>query len=103
MADERNVAHDKKVAADKDKAAGGGVGKDSAANVDGDGAYIHFSRSRKMSCNLLRRQADCSTLPADRPSLHRMTSTPPTTGAIPTGRRVSRQQTMRLRPGGSAE
>lgn len=39
MADERNVAHDKKVAADKAKAAGGGVGADSAANVDGDGRY----------------------------------------------------------------
>ena len=40
MADERNIAHDKKVAADKAKAAGGGVGEDSAANVDGDGRYI---------------------------------------------------------------
>jgi len=39
MADERNVAHDKKVAADKAKAAGGGVGEDAAANVDGDGVY----------------------------------------------------------------
>lgn len=39
MADERNVAHDKKVAADKAKAAGDGVGKDAAANVDGDGVY----------------------------------------------------------------
>ena len=39
MADERNVAHDKKVAADKAKAAKGGVGEDSAANVDGDGKY----------------------------------------------------------------
>ena len=39
MPDERNVAHDKKVAADKAKAAGGKVGKDSAANVDGDGQY----------------------------------------------------------------
>ncbi len=39
MADERNVAQDKKVAADKAKAAGGGVGKDAAANVDGDGVY----------------------------------------------------------------
>ena len=39
MPDERNVAHDKKVAADKEKAAHGGVGKDSAANVDGDGKY----------------------------------------------------------------
>ena len=39
MADERNVAHDKEVAADKAKAAGGGVGKDSAANVDGDGQH----------------------------------------------------------------
>ena len=39
MADERNIAHDKKVAADKAKAAGGGVGEDSAANVDGDGRY----------------------------------------------------------------
>ena len=37
MSDERNVAHDKKVAADKAK--GGGVGKDAAANVDGDGKY----------------------------------------------------------------
>ncbi len=37
MADERNVAHDKKVAADKAK--DGGAGKDSAANVDGDGKY----------------------------------------------------------------
>ena len=39
MPDERNVAHDKKVAADKAKDAGEGVGKDSAANVDGDGKY----------------------------------------------------------------
>jgi len=39
MSDERNVAHDKKVASDKAKAAGGGVGEDSAANVDGDGRY----------------------------------------------------------------
>lgn len=39
MADERNVAHDKKVASDKAKVAGSGVGKDSAANVDGDGKY----------------------------------------------------------------
>lgn len=39
MADARNVAHDKKVAADKAKAAGGGAGEDSAANVDGDGQY----------------------------------------------------------------
>ena len=39
MADERNLAHDKKVARDKAKAAGGGVGEDSAANVDGDGQY----------------------------------------------------------------
>lgn len=39
MADERNVAHDKKVAADKAKAAGGGVVKDAAANGDGDGVY----------------------------------------------------------------
>ncbi len=39
MADERNVAHDKKVAADKAKAAGSGVGEDSASNVDGDGKY----------------------------------------------------------------
>ena len=39
MADARNVAHDKKVAADKAKAAGDGVGEDSAANVDGDGQY----------------------------------------------------------------
>ncbi len=39
MADDRNAAHDKKVAADKAKAAGGGVGKDAAANVDGDGKY----------------------------------------------------------------
>ena len=39
MSDERNVAHDKKVAADKAKAAGGGVGEDAAANVDGDGVY----------------------------------------------------------------
>ena len=39
MADERNVAHDKKVARDKANAAGGGVGEDSAANVDGDGKY----------------------------------------------------------------
>lgn len=38
MADERNVAHDKKVMADKAEA-GVGVGKDSAANVDGDGTY----------------------------------------------------------------
>ena len=40
MADERNVAHDKKVAVDKAKAAGGGVGEDSAANVDG-GRSVH--------------------------------------------------------------
>ena len=39
MADERNVAHDKKVAADKAKADATGVGKDAAANVDGDGKY----------------------------------------------------------------
>jgi hypothetical protein len=39
MADERNVAHDKKVAAEKAKASGGGVGKDKAAHVDGDGVY----------------------------------------------------------------
>ena len=39
MSDERNVAHDKKVAAEKAKAAGGGVGKDAASNVDGDGKY----------------------------------------------------------------
>jgi hypothetical protein len=39
MSDERNVAHDKKVASDKAKAGDGGVGKDSAANVDGDGKY----------------------------------------------------------------
>ena len=39
MPDARDVAHDKKVAADKAKAAGGGVGEDSAANVDGDGRY----------------------------------------------------------------
>jgi hypothetical protein len=39
MADERNVAHDKKVAADKAKTAGGRVGEDAAANVDGDGKY----------------------------------------------------------------
>lgn len=39
MPDERNVAHDKKVAADKAKEAGEGVGKDAAANVDGDGRY----------------------------------------------------------------
>ena len=39
MADRRNVAHDKKVAADKAKAAGGGVGGDAAGNVDGDGRY----------------------------------------------------------------
>ena len=39
MADDRNVAHDKKVAADKAKAAGGGVGEDAASNVDGDGKY----------------------------------------------------------------
>lgn len=39
MADERNVAHDKKVAADKAKTEDGGLGKDSAANVDGDGQY----------------------------------------------------------------
>ncbi len=39
MADERNVAHDKKVAADKAKESESGVGKDSAANVDGDGKY----------------------------------------------------------------
>ena len=41
MADERNVAHDKKVAADKAKADGGGVGEDSAANVDGDRPVHH--------------------------------------------------------------
>lgn len=39
MPDDRNAAHDKKVAAKKAKLAGGGVGKDSAANVDGDGQY----------------------------------------------------------------
>ena len=39
MADERNIAHDKKVASDKAKEEGSGVGKDSAANVDGDGHY----------------------------------------------------------------
>jgi hypothetical protein len=39
MADDRNVAHDKKVASDKAQAARDGVGKDSAANVDGDGVY----------------------------------------------------------------
>lgn len=39
MPDERNVAHDKKVISDKAKAAGGGVGEDTAANVDGDGQY----------------------------------------------------------------
>ena len=39
MADERNIAHDKKVASDKAKEAGGGVGEDTAANVDGDGKY----------------------------------------------------------------
>ena len=39
MADERNVAHDKKVAADKAKAIADGAGKDSAGNVDGDGQY----------------------------------------------------------------
>ncbi len=39
MSDERNVAHDKKVAAEKAKAAGDGVGVDAAANVDGDGQY----------------------------------------------------------------
>ncbi len=38
MSDERNVAHDKKVAAEKAKAAGG-VGVDAAANVNGDGQY----------------------------------------------------------------
>ncbi len=46
MADERNVAHDKKVAADKAKAAGGGVGKDSAANVDGDGQYTPEKKAK---------------------------------------------------------
>ena len=35
MADDRNIAHDKKVASDKAK----GVGEDTAANVDGDGKY----------------------------------------------------------------
>ena len=39
MPDDRNIAHDKKVARDKANAAGGGVGEDSAANVDGDGQY----------------------------------------------------------------
>ena len=39
MADERNIAHDKKVASDKAKAEHQGVGEDSAANVDGDGHY----------------------------------------------------------------
>jgi hypothetical protein len=46
MADERNVAHDKKVAADKAKAAGGGVGVDSAAHVDGDGVYTTESHAK---------------------------------------------------------
>jgi hypothetical protein len=39
MSDKRNVAHDKKVAADKAKAAGDGVGEDAASHVDGDGKY----------------------------------------------------------------
>ena len=39
MADERNVAHDKKVAAAKAKAAHVEVGADAAGNVDGDGRY----------------------------------------------------------------
>jgi len=49
MADERNIAHDKKVAADKAKAAGGGVGKDTAANVDGDGTYTPEERSKHLA------------------------------------------------------
>ena len=47
MPDERNVAHDKKVAADKAKAAGGGVGVDSAANVDVDGKYTSEAHERR--------------------------------------------------------
>lgn len=46
MVDERNVAHDKKVASDKAKAAGGGVGEDTAANVDGDGQYTPEPRPK---------------------------------------------------------
>lgn len=46
MADERNIAHDKTVAANKKKAAGGGVGKDTAANVDGDGLYTPKKREK---------------------------------------------------------
>ena len=46
MPDERNVAHDKKVAADKEKATHDGVGKDSAANVDGDGKYTTESHKK---------------------------------------------------------
>ena len=46
MADERNVAHDKKVAAEKAKVAGDGVGKDAAANVDGDGVYTTESHKK---------------------------------------------------------
>lgn len=46
MADERNVAHDKKVAADKAKAAGDGVGEDAASNVDGDGTYTTESHKK---------------------------------------------------------
>lgn len=46
MTDERNVAHDKKVASDKAKAAGGGVGKDTAANVDGDSLYTPEKRAK---------------------------------------------------------
>ena len=46
MPDERNVAHDKKVAHDKEKAAHDGAGKDSAANVDGDGHYMSESHKK---------------------------------------------------------
>ncbi len=52
MADERNVAHDKKVAHDKAKAAGGGVGEDAAANVDGDGKYTATYSSARTGPNL---------------------------------------------------
>ena len=47
MADERNVAHDKKVASDKAKAAGEGVGEDTAANVDGDGQYTTEAQKKQ--------------------------------------------------------
>ena len=46
MADKRNVAHDKKVAADKAKAASVEVGEDAAGHVDGDGRYTTEQRKK---------------------------------------------------------